>query len=361
VAVAAVTALLVGGAAGFGGSILARSVTEESGSVASPSVSTQSNPAPEPTRRTPVPRPPQTLDTVAVARAAVPSTVMLRVGTGEDGVVGSGFIISADGLIMTNSHVVAGADDGARIRVAYSDGSRSSAKLLGRTATYDLAVVKVTGKKKLTPLPIGDSDATEVGERVIAIGAPLALDGTVTEGIISAVQRPVAVGDDDDTNAYINSLQTDAPINPGNSGGPLIDAGGRVIGVNSAILTLSEGQRSAGNIGLGFAIPINQAMDIGQRLIKDGEITYPVIDADVEATRDQVGVAIRRVQRGGPAAKAGLRAGDVVLKVEDRTVDSVAELVVAIRVHHPGDRVTLTYRRNGKVAETAVTLGGRKG
>ena len=167
-------------------------------------------------------------------------------------------MLDTAGRIMTNNHVVAGAADGGRIRVVFSDGRRQNATLLGRSPSYDLAVIKVRGSEDLDPLQFGDSEAIEVGEPVIAVGAPLGLPGTVTQGIVSAKDRPVVVNagsDADAPSAYINAIQTDAPINPGNSGGPLVDAAGRVIGVNSAILTLGSGQGQTGNIGLGFAIP----------------------------------------------------------------------------------------------------------
>ena len=197
---------------------------------------------------------------------------------------------------------------------------------------------------------------------MLAIGSPLGLPGTVTEGIVSARNRPVAVGSEGEaSNAYINGTQTDASINPGNSGGPLIDAGGRVIGVNSAILTLSGDRQQAGNIGLGFAIPINQAMEVGKMLIADGKATYPVIGADVADTGDLAGVRLSSVTDNGPADRAGLRRGDVVTKIDGERVTATEELIVSVRSHRPGDQVTLTYRRNGQVREAKVTLGSREG
>jgi putative serine protease PepD len=184
----------------------------------------------------------------------------------------------------------------------------------------------------------------------------------VTQGIVSAKNRPVAVGSEGQaSNAYINGTQTDAPINPGNSGGPLIDAGGRVVGVNSAILTLGTDRQQAGNIGLGFAIPINQAMEIGRMLIAEGKATYPVIGADVADADDLAGVRLTSVTQNGPAARAGLREGDVVTKIDDQEVTATEELIVAVRSHRPGDEVTITYRRNGEEGETRVTLGSREG
>ncbi|GAA3617025.1 trypsin-like peptidase domain-containing protein [Microlunatus ginsengisoli] len=369
IAIAALTALLIGGAAGYAGSRL--------GELTSPSTSTSTlapapsqpatpaGPAATPSARaskTPVAPAPDTLDAVAVAAKTLPSAVMIRVGSGQDSTIGSGFVLDDQGLVMTNNHVVAGAAEGQRLRVVFSDGTQAGASLVGRSPTYDIAVIRVKTSHALVPMPIGDSDDTKVGESVLAIGSPLGLPGTVTQGIVSARNRPVAVGSEGEaSNAYINGTQTDAPINPGNSGGPLIDAGGRVIGVNSAILTLGGDRAQAGNIGLGFAIPINQAMVVGKMLIDDGKATYPVIGANVEDAGDLAGVRLSSVSGNGPAARAGMRVGDVVTKIDGQGVSATEELIVAVRSHRPGDRVTLTYRRDGQVREAQVTLGSREG
>src|SRR4030095_8267115 len=222
---------------------------------------------------------------------------------------GSGFLIDRDGRIVTNNHVVADATDGSRIRVVFSDGRRLNAVLLGRSPSYDIAVIRVSGVASLQPVELGDSDQIQIGEPVIAVGSPLGLPGTVTQGIISARDRPVMVSagaEADSPTAYINAIQTDASINPGNSGGPLVDAGARVIGVNSAILTFAASR----NIGLGFAIPINQAATVADLLIKTGKATYPVIGANVQDGSS--GVELTEIDPQGPAAKAGLRARDVI-------------------------------------------------
>jgi len=264
--------------------------------------------------------------------------------------------------VVTNNHVVAAAGDGAALRAVFSDGASASASLVGRSPTYDIAVIRLHTSHALVPLAVGDSDKTRVGESVLAIGSPLALPGTVTEGIVSATKRPVAVGQKGNTaDAYISGTQTDAPINPGNSGGPLIDAGARVIGVNSAILTLNSDQQQAGNIGIGFAIPINQAMEVARLLIANGRATYPVIGADVADAPDQSGVKLTNITSGGPADQAGLRTGDVVTRLDRQPVSASEELIVAIRSHRPGERVTLAYRRDGRSQETAVILGSREG
>jgi len=346
IAVAALTALIIGGAAGFGGATLARRAA---------SSTTTASPAAEPgVTRTPVAPPPPSANSVGVAKQVLPATVMIQVGRGT----GSGFLIDKDGRIVTNNHVVAGASDGSKIRVLYSDGRRVSAVLVGRSPSYDIAVIKASGSGSLQPIQLGDSEDVQVGEPVLALGSPLGLSGTVTEGIVSARNRPVIVSETSDADAptaYINAIQTDAQINPGSSGGPLVDAGGRVIGVNSAILTFG----SSRNIGLGFAIPINQAATIADQLIKNGKATYPVIGANVADA--PAGVELTAVDAQGPAGKAGLRAKDLITKVDDETVDTMEELIVSIRTHRPGDVVVLQYARGSTRDRASVTLGGKVG
>lgn len=354
-------AALVGTAAGYGGAKLANS--------GAPTPSTPSTaPLPRPSKtdgapRTTVPPAPGQIDTVQVAATALPSTVMIRVGSGRSGGTGSGFVLDTDGHIMTNNHVVADAANGGRITVVFSDGARVEAELVGRSPSYDLAVIKLDGQHELTPMAIGDSDHVQVGESVVAIGSPLALASTVTQGIVSAKNRPVVVNSNasaDSPSAYINGIQTDAAINPGNSGGPLVDAGARVIGVNSAILTMGQSADTGGNIGLGFAIPINQAMVIGKQLISEGKATYPVIGVNVGDDSGE-GVRLSQVDSDGPADEAGLRVDDVITKIDDQVVDTAAELIVAIRTHRPGDKVTLTYQRGAQQQTAEVTLGSREG
>ena len=353
-------AALVGTAAGYGGAKLANS----GASTTSPTTGPLPRPSQTGAPRTPVPPAPGQIDTVQVAATALPSTVMIRVGSGRSGGTGSGFVLDTAGHIMTNNHVIAGAADGGRITVVFSDGARVEAKLVGRSPSYDLAVIKLDGPRDLVPMAIGDSDNLQVGESVIAIGSPLALASTVTQGIVSAKNRPVVVNSNsnaaDSPSAYINGIQTDAAINPGNSGGPLVDAGARVIGVNSAILTMGQSADTGGNIGLGFAIPINQAMVIGKQLISEGRATYPVIGVNV-GNDSSDGVRLSEVDGGGPADEAGLRVDDVITKIDDQPVDTAAELIVAIRTHRPGDRVTLTYQRGAQEQTAEVTLGSREG
>ena len=347
--VAAVTALLVGAGAGFG----AARLVDTSGRTASAGSAGSVEPSP-----TPLP-PGETTTTAEVARRVLPGTVMIEVGDGT----GSGFVLDRDGHVMTNNHVVADAARGDRIRVVFSDGRETAATLVGRSPSYDLAVIQVKADERLRPVELGDSATTQVGSSVVAVGAPLGLPGTVTQGIVSALDRPVTVsesGSADAPTAYIDGIQTDAAINPGNSGGPLVDASARVIGVNSAILTLGSGQgQQTGNIGIGFAIPVDQARTIGDELIRDGKATYPVIGAQLRETSG--GVELTTVDARGPARTAGLRTGDLVTSVDGRRVATREELVVSVRTHRPGERVTFGYSRGANRAEASVTLGSRVG
>ena len=361
VGAAALTAVLIGGAAGYGGSLLAaRSQTAQPAVSASPALpSDPAGGAPSVTA-SPLPPAPGQANTVEIAKRVLPGTVMIQVGSST----GSGFVLDRSGAIMTNNHVVAGAADGGRLRVVFADGRRVAATLVGRSPSYDLAVIRVARSERLQPLPVGDSEQAVVGQPVIAVGSPLGLPGTVTQGIVSARDRPVVVNADaaaDAPTAYINAIQTDAPINPGNSGGPLIDAAGRVIGVNSAILTLGSSQGQTGNIGLGFAIPINQATQIGRQLITNGKARYPVIGATVSDESSADGVEITTVEAGGPAARAGLRTGDVVTRIDTKPVSTMEELIVTIRTRRPGQSVVLDYTRGSARRTATVVLGSKEG
>lgn len=297
-----------------------------------------------------------------IAATVAPSVVSLYVAGPDGQSTGSGFVIREDGYILTNNHVIAGAVGDGEIRVTFVDGSESSATLIGRTADYDLAVVRVD-REDLVPLVLGDSDAVAVGDPVIAIGAPLGLDGTVTSGIISALNRPVSAGDVTDQ-AFINALQTDAAINPGNSGGPLVDASGQVIGINSAIAQPPGTLTSAGNIGLGFAIGSNQARRTAQEIIDTGSASYPIIGVLLDSAYDGEGVQVVQdaqggqapVTPGGPAEAAGLAPGDVILSVDGRPVTQSDELIVAIRAKAPGDTVVLKVRSGDDERDVSIVL-----
>jgi putative serine protease PepD len=296
-------------------------------------------------------------DSVAgIAARVLPSVVSIETMSKDGGGSGSGFVIDPNGYLLTNNHVVA---DALTIKVILNDGREYAAKILGRDESYDLAVLKIpaTGLKALQ---FGNSDKVQVGDSVIAFGSPLGLSGTVTQGIISAKDRPVTAGDENSSTSFISALQTDAAINPGNSGGPLVDATGAVIGVNSAIASLGSSLGSqSGSIGLGFAIPINQARKTADQLIRDGKATYPVIGVSVDMSYTSGGALISKkataILPGGPAAKAGLRPGDLITAIDGMKINTPEELIVEIRTHNVGDEVTITYLR-GKTIGTAKLI-----
>ncbi|MFG2885586.1 trypsin-like peptidase domain-containing protein [Streptomyces sp. NPDC048297] len=311
-----------------------------------------------------------------IAARALPSVVTLHVRGSDEAGTGTGFVLDAHGHILTNNHVVQPAASGGEITVTFSSGESAKAKVVGRDTGYDLAVVQVSGVRGLTPLPLGNSDDVQVGDPVVAIGAPFDLANTVTSGIISAKERPITAGGekgDGSDVSYVDALQTDAPINPGNSGGPLLDAHARVIGINSAIRSAGSGsdpgqdqdQGQAGSIGLGFAIPVNQAKRVAEELINKGHATHPVIGVtlDMGYTGDGARIDTKgagggpAVIRGGPGARAGLRSGDVITEVDGQRVHSGEELIIKIRAHRPGDRLRLTVEHGGTERQVPLELG----
>ena len=305
----------------------------------------------------------------SVAAHVLPSVVQIKVNTGDGQATGSGFVIDDAGLLVTNNHVVSGAEG--RVSVLFIDGTTTTADVVGTSPSYDLAVLRVKAKN-LTALPLGNSDSIVIGDPVIAVGSPLGLSGTVTTGIISAKNRPVTAGEQGtNENSYINAIQTDAAINPGNSGGPLVDLEGEVIGVNSAIATLgTQIGGESGNIGVGFAIPINQARRTIEQLINKGEAQFPIIGASLDPSYNGPGARIATdsasdgtppLLKGGPAENAGLRPGDVITAIDGGKVADSGELIVGIRSHRPGETVTLTVKRSGDERQIRVTLAGTKG
>ncbi|MET7573459.1 trypsin-like peptidase domain-containing protein [Streptomyces sp. NPDC005492] len=310
----------------------------------------------------------------AVAAKSLPSTVTIEAeSTSGEGGTGTGFVFDTQGHIVTNNHVVADAVDGGKLTATFPNGKKYDAEIVGHAQGYDVAVIKLkNAPSDLKPLALGDSDKVAVGDETIAIGAPFGLSNTVTTGIISAKNRPVASSDGSSTSkaSYMSALQTDASINPGNSGGPLLNAQGAVIGINSAIQSTSSGGlgdsgSQSGSIGLGFAIPINQAKYVAQQLIKTGKPVYAKIGASVSLEDSSAGATITTgssaVEAGGPAAKAGLKAGDVITKLDDSVIDSGPTLIGEIWTHKPGDKVKITYKRDGTEHTTDLTLGSRVG
>ncbi len=308
-------------------------------------------------------------DSVAgIAAGVLPSVVSIQADSPEGSATGSGFVLRADGYLVTNNHVISQADGAAAstITITFVDGSEQPATVVGRTSDYDLAVLKVE-VQGLTPLLLGDSDAVVVGDAVVAVGAPLGLAGTVTTGIVSALNRPVSAGEATDSNqqAFINAIQTDAAINPGNSGGPLVNALGQVIGINSAIAQ-PPGSTAlvGGSIGLGFAIPSNQVRRTADQLIETGQATYPIIGVLLDQRYTGEGVQVSTddqsgrspVTADGPADRAGIHPGDVILAIDGRPVTDPDELIVAIRARTPGDTIVLHVRSGSRERDVRVKL-----
>ncbi|HEY7051818.1 MAG TPA: trypsin-like peptidase domain-containing protein [Mycobacterium sp.] len=306
-----------------------------------------------------------------VASKVVPSVVKLETVMGRQSEEGSGIILTSDGLILTNNHVVAAAAQTGQqpaemggaptTTVTFSDGRTAPFSVVGTDPSSDIAVVRAEGASGLTPITLGSSANLRVGQDVVAIGSPLGLEGTVTTGIVSALNRPVATGGDaDNQDTVLDAIQTDAAINPGNSGGALVNMNGELVGINSAIASLGgeSGGSQSGSIGLGFAIPIDQAKRIADELIKSGTASHASLGVSVASDPATNGAKIMQVVPGGAAAKAGLPNGVVVTKVDDRVIDSGDALVAAIRSKAPGDTVALTYTDPaGKGDTVKVTLG----
>ena len=294
-----------------------------------------------------------------IAARVTPAVVSIEVTVGQGGDTGSGVVVDGqNGYIVTNNHVVSAADgvDGAEIRAVFVDGSGSAARIVGRDPSSDIAVLKVE-KPGLVTASLGESKKVVVGDPVVAIGSPLGLAGTVTSGIVSALNRPVRLsGEGSDTNAVISAIQTDAPINPGNSGGALVDSTGAVIGINTAIASLGSG--GGGSIGLGFAIPIDTAREIAQQLISTGKAVHATLGVSARSVTDgqRNGALVLNVESNSAGAKAGIKEQDVIIAVDGASVGSSEELAVAIDAHHPGDTVTVELVRNGSSQEVKATL-----
>jgi putative serine protease PepD len=310
-----------------------------------------------------------------VAAKVVPSVVKLETDMGKQSEEGSGIILSSDGLILTNNHVVAAAKDGSagapsdapgapaptQTKVTFADGNTTTFTVVGTDPSSDIAVVRAKGASGLTPITLGSSANLRVGQDVVAIGSPLGLEGTVTTGIVSALNRPVAAGGDaQNQNTVLDAIQTDAAINPGNSGGALVNMNGELVGVNSAIATLGgdSAAQQSGSIGLGFAIPVDQAKRIADELIQNGTASHASLGVQVGNDAGADGAKIVDVTSGGAASAAGLPSGVIVTKVDDRVIGSADALVAAVRSKAPGDQVTLTYLdQSGKPQTVQVTLG----
>ncbi|WP_134738202.1 trypsin-like peptidase domain-containing protein [Nocardioides sp. 503] len=351
--------LLVGGAAGVGGAAAWNTYDDDGGGASSSATPdrTTSQVANTPDSDAPAG------SVEEVASSVLPSVVKLDVSGGQGAGSGSGIILSSDGQILTNNHVVELAGDDGQITVSFNDGTKAPAEVLGTDPLTDTAVIQAQDVSGLTPATIGESDNLDVGEEVVAIGSPYGLESTVTSGIVSALNRPVDVGSDGDGNSTTYpAIQTDAAINPGNSGGALADMDGNVIGINSSIRSASNGSGEAGSIGLGFAIPIDSVLPIVEQMT-DGETpTHAKLGVSVQDVADATGAEVTEgaqignVSDGSAAGSAGLEEGDVITKVDDTIITGADSLVATIRTYRPGDQVTVTYERDGKSDTATLTL-----
>jgi len=352
-------ALVVGGGAGLGGAAL-WSAFDDDGAAGSGS-------------GTPTSAPLQVADTPdgdaadgsveQVAAKVLPSVVALDVSGGGTGGSGSGVILTDDGLILTNDHVVTLAGsidpDTAQVTVSFSDGTSTRATVVGTDPLTDTALVQAEDVSGLTPITIGQSGDLDVGEQVVAVGSPYGLDSTVTSGIVSALDRPVEVARDESGNATAYpAIQTDAAINHGNSGGALVNMSGELVGINASIRTPDGSDPDAGSIGLGFAIPIDEVVPIVDQLRNGDTPTHARLGIQVaDAPDGAAGALVSSIEEGSAAASAGLQKGDVITRIDDHLVDSSGSLVATIRSYRPEDKVTVTFVRDGDQQTTELSLG----
>lgn len=350
------TSLVIGGAAGVGGAAAWDSVSDDAGGTGTsrPSIA----------QVTDTPDAPAADGSVeSVAAKVLPSVVKINVTGSQGAGSGSGIVLTEDGTILTNNHVIEVAAEGGSISVSFNDGTSAPAEILGADPLTDTAVIKAEGVSGLTPATIGKSGDLRVGESVVAIGSPFGLDSTVTSGIVSALNRPVDVGSDAEGNSTTYpAIQTDAAINPGNSGGALVDMNGNVVGINSSIRTASTSEETAGSIGLGFAIPIDAILPIVDQMSNGEAPTHARLGISVSNVADETGAEvtegaqIQEVSDGSTAAGAGLAAGDVITKIDDHLITSPDSLVATIRAYRPGDEVTVTYISDGEPQTVTLTL-----
>lgn len=357
VAIALVTSLVAGiGGGALGGTLVSGKDESSQSSGIGASSNDNSLDAPVKTQREPAPDG----SVEKVAESVLPAVVSIEVATRQGGAEGSGSVISSDGMVLTNHHVVAeAAEGGAQMQVTLNDGTKHSAKFIASDVNTDIAVIQIEDVKDLPTIQFGDSDSLAVGQSVVAIGSPLGLSATVTTGIVSALNRPVRAAQGGGESSLMDGIQTDAAINPGNSGGPLVDMNGHLIGMNSVIASLSQGESGeAGSIGLGFAIPSNFARRVADQLINEGKAHQPMMGVEVDIRHTSGGALVSNVQPGSPAEKGGLKAGDIVTRINDRPIESSDALVAATRSFDFGETVTIEARnKDSKETRTVeVTL-----
>jgi putative serine protease PepD len=345
---------LVGGVvvAGVGGGLIGAAVASPS----SPSGTTSASAA--------------SCDVTPVADKVLPSVVTIHAtpATGKGGSTGSGEVYKSDGYILTNNHVIASAASGGKVEVLFADGSSAPASIVGRDSLTDLAVLKADLPSGVPPIAIGSSTSLQIGDPVIALGAPLGLSGTVTSGIVSALDRTVEVpGEDDQSALLVAAVQTDAAINPGNSGGALVNCDDQLVGIPSAgaAVPTSTGESAGGNIGLGFAIPVDSAVTVADEIIATGRATHSYFGLETvpvpEVAANEAGVSgglfVAGVVAGSPAEQAGLQAGDIITSIDGKQATSNIQLQEVTLTKNPGDTVELEYLRGGRTEKTTVTLG----
>jgi putative serine protease PepD len=301
-----------------------------------------------------------------VANDVLPSVVKIDVTSGSQQGSGSGIILSSDGTILTNNHVVEVAEDGGNLAVSFNDGTTASAEIVGTDPLTDIAVIKAEGVSGLKPATLGRSGQVDVGEEVVAVGSPFGLESTVTSGIVSAIHRPVSAGEAAGAQSTVfPAIQTDAAINPGNSGGALVNSDGEVIGINTAIRSTTNLTGEAGSIGLGFAIPIDEAGPVAQQLVNGEDPTHARLGVTVGTPENEEGLpggaVVRSVEDGTAAADAGLQQGDIITRIDDTIISSSDSLVAMVRTYRPGDQVQLTVLRDGAQQKITLELGSDAG
>ena len=343
------TALVVGGVAGG----LIVGATQSSGSSVSSGTSASSSTA-------------SACPVTPVANQVIPSVVTIAASGPSGSGTGSGEFIRSGGYILTNNHVISIAANGGSVKVLFADGHTEPATITGRDPQTDLAVLKVQTSRELKVISLGSSSSVKVGQPVVAIGAPLGLSGTVTSGIVSALDRTVEVpGENDRSALLVSAVQTDASINPGNSGGALVNCEGKLIGVPTAGAAVPNS--GGGSIGLGFAIPVDLATHIADEIIATGRVTHaffglqtvPIPPAAAEQAGLPEGLYVQAVTPGGPAAAAGLRPSDVITKIDGEPATSNIQLQELTLTKNPGDTVSIEYTRAGQSATATVTLAAQ--
>jgi putative serine protease PepD len=298
-----------------------------------------------------------------IAANVLPTIVTVNAGSASNAGSGSGEIIRADGYVLTNDHVISAAANGGTINVVLTDGESAQAAIAGRDPATDLAVIRASGLRSPRVIAFGSSDTLSVGQPVVALGSPLGLSSSVTTGIVSALGRNVQLpGQSDQSALLVDAIQTDAAINPGNSGGALVDCAGKLVGIPTAgaVVPSPSGQQSAGNIGIGFAIPVKLAKLVSDELIATGTVSHAEFGLQVSPTRQagaNEGLFVNQVRSGGPASSAGLQPGDVITRIEGNPARSTDQLIALTLTKRAGDTVSLTYQRHGQSRNTTVRLG----